>query len=331
MFKKDPLQIITFQTYGTSNHLYIRGRAIEDESINLDQKGLFALFINSWKRFESDEIKNTALKVTLPNGTILKTTTDNHGYFKIDEKINDLGLLTNSENWLNFEVAYDNVDIKRSIQNANRFPGELLIPSAKTSFGVISDIDDTILHTGVVSTLKWKVLINSIFKSAASRIPLEGATEFYHKLHRGASGENANPIFYVSHSPWNLYRYLDFFLKQHNFPKGPILLRSFKDIFKKKSSDKPQKQKEILNILHTYTKLKFILIGDSGEHDADIYLEIAKSYPTQIAAIYLRSVKHKKKMLRVKSLFENYKETPVLLVENSIQAMEHAKQHGFIL
>ena len=331
MFKKDPLQIITFQTYGTSNHLYIRGRAIEDESINLDQKGLFALFLNSWKRFESDEIKNTALKVTLPNGTILKTTTDNHGYFKIDEKINDLSSLTNSENWLNFEVAYDNVDIKRSIQNANRFPGELLIPSAQTSFGVISDIDDTILHTGVVSTLKWKVLINSIFKSAASRIPLEGAAEFYHKLHKGASGENANPIFYVSHSPWNLYRYLDFFLKQHNFPKGPILLRSFKDIFKKKSSDKPQKQKEILNILKTYPNLKFILIGDSGEYDADIYLEIAKSYPTQIAAIYLRSVKHKKKMLRVKSLFENYKKTPVLLVENSIQAMEHAKQHGFIL
>ena len=122
-------------------------------------------------------------------------------------------------------------------QGINRFPGELLIPCDKADYGVISDIDDTIIHTGVVSTLKWKVLLNSIFKSAASRIPLEGAAEFYHKLHRGRSGNNANPIFYVSHSPWNLYRYLEFFLNQNAFPKGPILLRSFKDIFRKKSGE----------------------------------------------------------------------------------------------
>ncbi|WP_298755030.1 App1 family protein [uncultured Psychroserpens sp.] len=330
MFKKDPLQIITFQSYGTDTHFYMRGRALEDETINLEQKGLFGLFINSWKRFETDEIKHTELKITLPNGTVLKTVTDDHGYFKIDEQVQDLGALTNDEGWLHFEVAYDDANIKRSIQNSNRFPGKLLIPSSQANFGVISDIDDTIIHTGVVSTLKWKVLLNSIFKNAASRIPLEGAADFYHKLHRGTSGKDANPIFYVSHSPWNLYRYLDFFLKQHTFPKGPILLRSFKDIFKKKSGDQPQKHIEIVNILNTYSKLKFILIGDSGEHDADIYIEIAQMFPDQVAAIYLRSVKHKKKMLRVKGLFENYTQTPVLLVESSTQAIEHARHNGFI-
>lgn len=330
MFKKDPLQIITFQSYGTDTHFYMRGRALEDETIDLEQKGLFGLFINSWKRFESDEIKHTELKIILPNGTILKTVTDDHGYFKIDEKVYGLSALANDEGWLNFEVAYNDVNIKRNIQNANRFPGELLIPSSRANFGVISDIDDTIIHTGVVSTLKWKVLLNSIFKNAASRIPLEGAAEFYHKLHRGQSGANANPIFYVSHSPWNLYRYLEFFLKQHTFPKGPILLRSFKDIFKKKSGDQPQKHKEIVNILKTYPKLKFILIGDSGERDADIYIEIAKLFPEQVAAIYLRSVTHKKKMLRVKSLFEGYDQTPVLLVESSAQAIEHARANNFI-
>lgn len=330
MFKKDPLQIITFQSYGTDTHFYMRGRALEDETIDLEQKGLFGLFINSWKRFESDEIKHTELKLTLPNGTILKTTTDDHGYFKIDEQVEGLGNLANNEGWLNFEVAYNNVNIKRHIQNSNRFPGELLVPSLQADFGVISDIDDTIIHTGVVSTLKWKVLLNSIFKSAASRIPLEGAAEFYHKLHRGISGENANPIFYVSHSPWNLYRYLEFFLKQNAFPKGPILLRSFKDIFKKKSGDRPQKHIEIVNILKSYPKLKFILIGDSGEHDADIYIDVAKEFPNQVAAIYLRSVTHKKKMQRVRSLFKDYNQTPVLLVESSDQAITHARDNKFI-
>jgi len=300
MFKKDPLQIIAFRTYGTANHLYMRGRALEDGTIELGQKGLLGLFINSWKRFESDEIKRTTLKITLSNGTILNTVTDDHGYFKVDEFVDGLVALVSDDGWLNFEISYDDVNINRNIQNSNRFPGELLIPSIRARIGVISDIDDTILHTGVVSTLKWKVLLNSIFKSAASRIPLEGAAEFYHKLHRGESGENSNPIFYVSHSPWNLYRYLDFFLKQNAFPKGPILLRSFKDIFKKQSGDRPQKHIEIVNILKTYPKLKFILIGDSGENDADIYMDVANEFSSQVAAIYLRSVKHKKKMLRVR-------------------------------
>jgi phosphatidate phosphatase APP1 len=330
VFKKDPLQVITFQSYGTDTHFYMRGRALEDETINLEQKGLFGLLINSFKRFESDEIKHTELKITLPNGTLLRTTTDDHGYFKIDAQLEGLSALTNDNGWLSFEVAYDDVNIKRSIQNSNRFPGELLIPNAKAEYGVISDIDDTIIHTGVVSTLKWKVLINSIFKSATSRIPLEGAADFYHKLHRGSSGKHANPIFYVSHSPWNLYRYLEFFLKQNTFPKGPILLRSFKDIFKKKSGDRPQKHIEILNILKAYPELKFILIGDSGEKDADIYMDVANEFPSQVAAIYLRSVSHKKKMLRVKSLFKDYKQIPVLLVESSDEAIAHAREHGFV-
>jgi phosphatidate phosphatase APP1 len=291
---------------------------------------LFGIFLNSWKRFETDEIKHTELNITLPNKVVLKTMTDDHGYFKIDKQEEGLNALANSEGWLTIEAAYNDVNIKRSVQNNNCFPGELLIPCENADFGVISDIDDTIIHTGVVSTLKWRVLLNSIFKSATSRIPLEGAADFYHKLHRGVSGVNANPIFYVSHSPWNLYRYLEFFLKQNNFPKGPILLRSFKDIFKKKSGDLAQKHIEILNILKTYPNLKFILIGDSGEHDADIYITIAKEFPNQVAAIYLRSVTHTKKMLRVQSLFKNFNQTPVLLVDTSEQAIAHARIHRFI-
>ncbi|GGW67675.1 uncharacterized protein DUF2183 [Winogradskyella epiphytica] len=331
MFKKDPLQIIAFQSYGTDSHFYARGRALEDESIDLEKKNIWQLIVNSWKRFETDEIKHVGLDIKLPNNKILKATTDGHGYYKVAETLENLESMANDEGWLSFELSYNDVNIKRNIQNQNRFPGELLIPSQTAQFGVASDIDDTILHTGVVSLLKWRLIYNSIFKSAKSRLPLEGAAELYHKLHRGASGENANPIFYVSHSPWNLYRYLEFFLKQNNFPKGPILLRTLGDLMKKKSLDeKPQKQKEILNLLKTYPNLPFILIGDSGEHDPDIYIEIAEKFPDRILAIYLRSVKHKKRMLRVSNLIKDYKTTQILLVERSEEAIDHARKHGFI-
>ncbi|GAA4240372.1 App1 family protein [Winogradskyella damuponensis] len=330
--KKDPLQIIAFQSYGTDSHFYARGRALEDESIDLEANNTWQLIVNSWKRFGTDEIKHVGLDLKLPNNNILKATTDRKGYFWVEANLENLKSLTNDEGWLPFELSYNDVNIKRTIQNQNRFPGELLIPSSKAKFGVASDIDDTILHTGVVSLLKWRLIYNSIFKSAKSRIPLEGSVEFFHKLHRGSSGDNANPIFYVSHSPWNLYRYLELFLKQNDFPKGPILLRSVSEALKKKElGDKPQKQKEILNLLKTYPDLPFILIGDSGEHDPDIYIEVAEKFPNRILAIYLRCVKHKKKMLRVRRLIENYSLTPVLLVENSQQAIEHAREHGFIV
>ena len=332
LFKKNPAQVIAFQSYGTDTYFYLRGRALQDESIDLDQQGFFSLLSNSWKRLESDELKHVDITVKLPNGIVLKTTSDNHGYFKAKADLQDLKKMANAEGWLTCEVAFNDDDIKKNIQKDNCFPAEVLIPSTKAVFGVASDIDDTILHTGVVSTLKWRVLHNTLFKSAKMRLPLEGAADFYHLLHRGKSGENANPIFYVSHSPWNLYRYLELFLKQNNFPKGPILLRSFKDFLRKKEpGEKPQKQKEILDLLKSYPDLPFILIGDSGEHDPDIYIEIAEQFPERIIAIYLRSVKHKKKMNRVKCLLENYKTTPALLVESSNQAIIHARENGFIV
>ncbi|WOD42184.1 App1 family protein [Hwangdonia lutea] len=331
MFSKDPLQIIAFQTYGTSNHLYLRGRALEDENINLEGKGVLKLLFNALKRFETDEIKHTELIIKMGDDKFFYTKTDKHGYFLLDEKAESITNYANEEGWVKFEFSFREELLKRRIQSNNKFPGEMLIPSKGASFAVISDIDDTILHTGLTSILKWRVIINTFFTSAGKRLPLKGAPEFYHELHRGKSGNDSNPIFYVSHSPWNLYRYIKYFLKKNNFPKGPIILRNFPSPFSKKPKDeKPQKQKEIINLLKTYPHLKFILIGDSGEHDPDIYLEIAETYPDRILAIYLRSVNHKKKMLRVSGLYKSYKTTPALLVESSKQATEHAKKHGFI-
>lgn len=329
--KKDKLQIITFQSYGTDTHFYARGRALEDEVIDLSKKGFFNMLWNSVKRFEVDEIRNTDITIQFKDGRAITGTTDNRGYYRVETTVEGLYRLANDEGWVNYEISYSDTALKRGILHQNRFPGELLIPSKKADFGVISDIDDTILNTGVVSSLKWKVVFNTFFKRPDQRTPLKGAAQFYGQLHRGKSGNAANPIFYVSHSPWNLYRYLELFLTKNNFPKGPVLLRNFPKWGGFGSGDeKPQKQKEIINILKTYPDLKFILIGDSGEHDADIYKEIAELHPDNILAIYLRSVDHKRKMERVKGLFEKYKVTPVLLVESSEQAMEHAKENGFI-
>ncbi len=328
---KDALQIITFRSYGNANHFYSRGRALEDEIIDLLDKGFFRLLLNTWKRFETDEIRNTPLTITLADGRKVDGKTDIDGYYLMDVPLSELDRLSDSEGWLRYEIAFAESGNVADKTFPNRFYGEMLIPSNLSEFGVISDIDDTILHTGVVSSLKWRVIINTFFKRADKRIPLEGAAQFYRMLHKGKSEQNVNPIFYVSHSPWNLYRYLEFFLARNNFPKGPILLRSWREFgFGRPKTEKPQKQKEIVNILKTYPELSFILIGDSGENDAAIYLEVVKAFPNRVKAIYLRSVAHRRKMNKAKQMLGLFGTVPIMLVEKSEDAVLHARWLGFI-
>lgn len=334
--KKDPFQIIPFRSYGSRTHLYAKGRALEDENIDLSTKGFFPMLWVAYKRFGTDLITNTRLILKLSDGRRFHSVTDDQGYFLIDQTVESMEGMIDAEGFIKYEISFEEDFLGRKIQNDNVFKGEFLVPPETASFGVVSDIDDTIVHTGLTSRLKWQVVKNTIFKRAEKRIPLEGAADFYKKLCQGKSGNDRNPIFYVSHGPWNLYRYLELFLEKNAFPKGPILLRDFVNPLTKRfkpkpvAPEKPQKQKEILNLLKTYPKLPFILIGDSGEHDSDIYIEIAEAHPERILAIYMRSVNHKRKMIRVKGLFENYETVPVLMVESSREAIEHAREMGFV-
>ena len=91
------------------------------------------------------------------------------------------------------------------------------------------------------------------------------------------------------------------------------------------------KYNEIYNILYTYPDLKFILIGDCGEKDAHIYLDVVKKFPNRILSIYLRAVEYKKRTERISELFEDYNEVPVLIVKSGEDALAHARTYGFIV
>ena len=327
------VKLANYRSYGTHKHLYLLGRALDDDKLKMhEDQSIFRTLVNTYKQFDSDEIANIAVALKLPNGAILTTKTNEEGYFLFDKTTSlNLKEFADDAGWVPLKTSFAE-DVENSIiSNRNLFDAELLIPPVMAKFGIISDIDDTILHTGVTSFLKWKVIHNSFFRNAHNRISLEGAPQFYRDLHKGKKGNEQNPIFYLSNSPWNLYQYLQTFLQVNDFPKGPILLRDFRTPFDKTlRPEKPHKQKEIINILKTYPRLKFILIGDSGEHDPTIYTEIAAQFPDRILAIYLRSVKHRKKMERVQSIVDNFETVPVLSVESSKEAEEHARVHGFI-
>ncbi|SKB75182.1 Uncharacterized conserved protein [Salegentibacter holothuriorum] len=329
----EQILITAYRSYGTHSRLYIKGRVLDNEPLKITQDAnIFKTIKTTYKQFDTFEIPEAQIDLSLPGKVHTSTETNAEGFFLFEDDIKEnLAEYADEEGWLDYKLYYKGPMGKKTELLEDPFTGSFLIPHPEAEYGVISDIDDTILQTGVTSFLKLRLLKNSLLTNAYDRIPLKGAAEFYQKLHEGRDGTPNNPIFYLSNSPWNLYEYLKLFLDHNAFPKGPILLRKFRTPFDGSiKPEKPHKQKEITNILQTYPAMNFILIGDSGEHDASIYTEIAAQYPERILAIYLRSVKHKKQMNRVRSIVDNFETTPVLMVESSQEAIAHAKEHEFI-
>lgn len=328
-YKVEAVRIVPYRSYGSGRELYIKGRVLDNRPLEYrENQSWWQSLRNAFRQFDTHEIPDITVTLTIGDHR-LDAVTDKKGYFLFDLLLpNDISHFSNHEGWVPFSIF---ADATLATAESAVFTGEFLIPDPEADFGIISDIDDTILNTGVTSFLKWKVIRNTLFVNAFERIPLKDAPDLYRELHRGVGNREKNPVFYLSNSPWNMYRYLELFLDHNKFPKGPILLRSFGSIFKRATADeKPHKQKEIINLLENYPSMKFILIGDSGEHDATIYTDIAAQFPDRILCIYLRSVPHKRRMRHVQSIVDNFRQVPVLMVGESSQALKHAAMTGLI-
>ena len=164
--------------------------------------------------------------------------------------------------------------------------GRFMIPPVGAEFGVISDIDDTVLQSKATNYLAAARLM--FFKNAKTRLPFEGVAELYRALHKNGK----NPICYVSSSPWNLYELLTDFFEYQGIPAGALFLTDYgfsSDQFIKPSHGQ-HKLEQIEKILNFYPNLQFILMGDSGQKDPEIYQKAVQSHPDQIKACVIRDV-----------------------------------------
>ena len=208
-----------------------------------------------------------------------------------------------------------------------RSTGQVLVPN-EARFGIISDIDDTVVRSHATSVLKmaWIVVVNN----AHARLPFEGVPAFYEALRRGADGEVFNPIFYVSSSPWNIYDVLEDFLNVHGVPEGPIFLKDWSPTVLGKHHS--HKLGIIRNLLATYPDLPFVLIGDSGEHDPEIYHQVVREHPGRIRAVYIRDVTSDARDAEVHSIAAKVRRlgSEMVLVPDTAAAAEHAAEAGLV-
>ena len=208
----------------------------------------------------------------------------------------------------------------------------MIVPAATARFGVISDIDDTVLWTNVTNKLNMALMLAR--SNAHTRKPFKGVAAFYRALNQGAGGNEDNPVFYVSSSPWHLFGSLVEFLRVQGIPVGPLLLRELgmREVFKLTRHGN-HKLEKIEKILGFYPGLQFVLIGDSGEQDPEIYAEVVRRHPQSVRIIYIRNVNPDPSRIEaIDRLVEAVSATKVqlILAPDSAFAAWHAAAEGLI-
>lgn len=325
-----PIQIVPYLGYGTAEMIKLRGRVLRMEDIThtTDYETMWDNLLNTYRYLESDEVPYAKVRATLDTNRGLFTA-DDEGYFEVELPIQTLP----SHHTMWHKVILELEEAPLAFEKPVISVGRVLIPTAQASFGIISDIDDTVMQSKATSYLKAARLM--FLKNARSRLPFPGVAAFYQALHQGDDQPNGrNPIFYVSSSPWNLYPLLTDFFEFQKIPAGPLFLKDYgittEQLFT--SGHSKHKLAQIAKIMNTYPFLSFVLVGDSGQQDPEIYRDVVQLYPGRVKAVYIRDVSDDKRDAEVHAIAAEVTKQgiPMIFAANSLVAAEHAAAHGLI-
>jgi phosphatidate phosphatase APP1 len=320
----DPFEILPYRGHGTSRELFLRGRVLEEAGITHAGRddAMWKNVLNMARRFASDEVAGARLKASF-EGLQVETTADVEGFFEVHFRLPEP--LGGVAQW--YQVELDLLSPPSPGGGRVRSTGQVLVPHG-ARFGVISDLDDTVVRSSATSVLKmaWIVVRNN----AHTRLPFEGVAAFYRALQLGPDSGSSNPIFYLSSSPWNIYDMLLDFLNVHGVPHGPLFLKDWSLSVLGKHRD--YKLGVIRHLLSTYKGMPFVLIGDSGEEDPEIYLQAVREHPGRVIAVYIRDVTSGKRDAEIRAMAGEARKlgTELVAVPDTTAAAEHAVSIGLV-
>ncbi len=325
-FDRYEAELHPYRGFGGPGGAVVWGRVMNDTGVSeaLDTDTTWDNVKAMARRFNTREIPHVALDVEA-GGEHYPAQTDEEGYFRVDLPAAPAGW----EGWSTARVEVAGPDRVEYGEASAEAP--VMVPSPAARFGIVSDIDDTVLPSG--ATRLVDLIRTTVTNNAHTRAPFEGVATFYAALTAGEAGPATNPIYYVSSSPWNLYDFLLEFMDVHGLPKGPILLRDLGLDNNRfiKGSHRRHKLTQLETVFLTVPDLPFVLVGDSGQRDPEIYAEAVRTYPGRIRAIYLRDLGVPARRQEVETIFGSFGEpVPMLHTSDTAVAAHHAAEMGLI-
>ncbi len=326
---RDPIQIVGYRGYGTADRALVLGRVLQDEGVRAPDasQSRWRNLISSLRRMESDPLPFARVRARAASSTHARhdeIVADDEGFLRRWLTAPDAPFAP--PGW--HPVSLDLADPPNA--RPVRATTQVLTPAPTATFGVVSDMDDTVLQSEVTSFLRAARMV--LLENALTRLPFPGVAAFYRALERGATGAEANPIFYVSSSPWNLYDVIDGFLEAQRIPIGPLLLRDW-DLGRLSERHARHKGTVIREIFDTYPELPFLLVGDSGQEDPEIYAALVRERPGRVKAVYIRNVTpHAERLARIEALAREITAagSTLVLADDTLAVARHAAMHGWI-
>jgi phosphatidate phosphatase APP1 len=318
----------SYRGFGSLEASFLMGRVFRQEGRRsaVHQHPLVRNIIDLLRRLFRKGVSRAVLEIRL-DGTRKQVTADGRGHFQVH--------LRHQRREPDGNLWHPvTIQLVRPPGDGSSTQAEIFVPPVTAKFAVISDIDDTVVYTGVANKLMmtWRLFV----EKAKSRTAFPGVAAFYRALHLGSTGREMNPMLYVSRGPWTIYELLDEFFHLHAIPVGPVLfLRDWKLAIYRPFPPRARghKRRLIRRMLLLYHKLPFILIGDSGQHDPEIYLDVVRGHPGRILAIYIRNITGD--ALRDRVIAKLAREVTragsnLLLASDSFDMAMHAADNGFI-
>ncbi|MBL7254364.1 App1 family protein [Paractinoplanes lichenicola] len=224
--------------------------------------------VRGWRSFTSSPVNNAVVKIQIGD-SITETRTDRSGY--VDTRVKG-----------DLEPGWGSVRLFTEGAAAVEAPIRVLDP--ETRFGLISDIDDTVMVTALPRPLlaAW----NTFVLDEHARMAVPGMAVLYERLITANAGA---PVFYLSTGAWNVAPTLTRFLSRHLYPAGPLLLTDWGPTpdrwFR---SGQEHKRTTLQRLSREFPNIRWLLIGDDGQHDQEIYSEFAHAHPENVAAVAIR-------------------------------------------
>lgn len=318
--------VAAFRGYVSDGHAHIRIRVTEMPYVP-DATELVAdpkVVRTNLRRFVALAFPGVRLRVILGEEQV-DVETDRHGYATAHIPAPDL-----LPGWHDYHAVTipDNSSEAPIIAS-----GEVLLPDPRAPFAVVSDIDDTVLRTGL--TEGFVAVRQTLLGSASTRREIPGMPALYQGLAAGIGNRPEPAFYYLSTGPWNLYDMLTEFLDIRGFPRGVLHLTDWgpQERYVMRSG-KEHKRLSLARMFASFPKTKFVLIGDSGQNDPYVYVEAAREHPRQVRAIVILDVGDHMAQ-RAQQLVEWQVELaaegiPFYFVDDARQAAELMVQHRMV-
>ena len=224
-----------------------------------------------WRNFFTAEALDVEVTIEV-DGHQHRTRTDRSGH--VDARVPNPGL---APGW---------AEVKITAPGSEPATAPVRVVAADETFGLVSDIDDTVLQTSLPRPLL--AAYHTFVLQERARKPVPGMAALYDAMLARRPGA---PTVYVSTGAWNTSPTLTRFLAQQGFPAGPLLLTDWGPTntgwFR---SGREHKHASLRRLIEDFPAIRWVLVGDDGQHDPEIYADFARAHPERVRAIALREL-----------------------------------------